>query len=743
MGRHGQSVHASPRRWLREAALAALALLAVLAAARIHYAGQTLARGPDQADILLASFNEASHAIAEEGLLAAMYSERVRAGEPNWSNPNHHVLYPLYFNWAGADASPEATLDRLNAIILLHLALLAAGTFLLARALGAPAWPALLVAFAIPWFPAVRAVAGWPHIIAATAWLPWVLAAQVRLYRDAGWRRQAPMALLLALAATLLVHAHPAQTLVFAAWASGGMLVLLAVQAAADRDRAGLRRLAASAGWLAFAAAITLVACWPYLSGILAFHAGSIRWLGEVGGHVVGNQPLPLEALLHHALPASDAGLLLRFEYRRGVGNAYLGGAVLVAALCVLSRHLPGTAATRCARALLGCGLLAAASCFKPMAPLLAALPLVGRVRELVWWSAPAVVMLLPVAALGLHAARGRTLPARMRDPLAWLAAATFALALASTLAGDAAYRAEAVLALLAAFAALAWCLRARTGGATALAVACGLLFFATAWTPWRHNMRFQLHDAMLHHADRVQARADASALAARLDGLDVYRFVVGPGLGNRQALTHSWTLHGFRSIHGGIGPIAFDKHRLLSAPTPAVSALYGVRWSLWPEEHAAPGDEALRPGLFLRTHPEALPRLFLASGVDVVDSPVDALLGATAVPRRAFARREDLPPGVDAGSGAGPADAGGEVHLRRNDRTLLEATVEVDGPAVLVLNEDPGARWRATLDGRAVPVFRVNGYQAALALPARGRHEVRIERPARPFGRPGRTPGP
>ena len=112
MGRHGQSVHASPRRWLREAALAALVLLAVLAAARIHYAGQTLARGPDQADILLASFNEASHAIAEEGLLAAMYSERVRAGEPNWSNPNHHVLYPLYFNWAGADASQEATLHR-------------------------------------------------------------------------------------------------------------------------------------------------------------------------------------------------------------------------------------------------------------------------------------------------------------------------------------------------------------------------------------------------------------------------------------------------------------------------------------------------------------------------------------------------------------------------------------------------------------------------------------------------------
>src|SRR5690606_5687957 len=65
-----------------------LVFAAVLAIAAVHYQGQTLARGPDQADVLLALFHDASHAIAEEGPLAAMYSAGVRAGESNWSNPN-------------------------------------------------------------------------------------------------------------------------------------------------------------------------------------------------------------------------------------------------------------------------------------------------------------------------------------------------------------------------------------------------------------------------------------------------------------------------------------------------------------------------------------------------------------------------------------------------------------------------------------------------------------------------------
>lgn len=497
------------------------------------------------------------------------------------------------------------------------------------------------------------------------------------------------------------------------------------------------RMRGSTSAWLAAAAAVTLAACWPYLSEVLAFHERSIRWLGEAGGHVIGNQPVPVAALRHHALPLADAGLLAAFEYRRGVGNAYLGAAVVVAALCVLVRQPQPTATMRCARAMLACGVFAAVSCFAVMAPLLTVLPLANKVRELIWWSGVAVVLLLPVAALGLQLLHARTVPPLARDGWAWLAALALAIAAAATLASGVDYRAGAGVALLLAFAGLAWCMRARRDGQAALVLACALVFFATAWAPFRHNIRFAHDDAMLFHPDRVQARADAAALAARLEGLDDYRFVLGAGVDNAHLLTHAWTLHGFRSIHGGIGPAEYGKYRLLSQANPTVAALYGVRWSLWPEAAAHPGDEPLRQGLVLRTHPDALPRLFfLSGGLELVADPVGYLVGlGEASPLRAVVRAEDLPAGLDPGAHAGSGRAGGDVSVSRNGRTVLEATVDAREPGLLLLNEDPAARWRATVDGRPVQVFRVNGYQAALVLPSPGRHAVRIERPGRLFG--------
>ena len=713
--------------------LPAIVFVAVLAIAGVHYKGQTLARGPDQADMLLAFFHEASHAIAEEGVFAAMYTEGVRAGESNWSNPNYHMLYPFYLNWTGADASPEATLDRLNLVVLLHLALLAAGASALARALGARPWAALLVGLAIPWFPAVRSAAGWPHIIAGMAWIPWVLAAQVQLFRDRHWRRQLRGALGLALAASLLTLAHPAQNLVFAAWATAWLWLLVAVQVVAARNADALRAFLRGSAWVAAGGMLALTLCWPFLGEILAFHARSIRWLGEVGGFIIGDQPVPAHALRFHALAPADAGLVLAFEQRLGIGHAYLGAAVLVAALGVLARGQPGTPEQRSARALLACGLVALAFCFAPLATLLAGLPLANRVRELTWWSCLAVLLLVPLVPLGLDALRQR--PPTRRTVWPWITAACFLAALAATLASGVAWRATAVLLLLPAFAPLAWLAwpRPRTAlPAHVATVACAILLAATLWVPFQHNIRFARADAMLFQPDRVQAHADAAALAARLPARDRYRFFLSDRLDNAHLLTHAWTLHGFRSIHGGIGPTEYAKYMLLSQANPAVAAMYGVRWSLWPTADARAGDEPLRPGLVLRTHEDALPRLYLlGGGLELSEDPVGYLRGlGTASPLRAVVRPVNLPPGFDAATLAGEGRLAGTVTVHRNARTRIEALVETGAPGLLVLNEDPAARWRATVDGRRVRMFRVNGYQTALLIPGPGRYEVRIQRP-------------
>ena len=164
------------------------------------------------------------------------------------------------------------------------------------------------------------------------------------------------------------------------------------------------------------------------------------------------------------------------------------------------------------------------------------------------------------------------------------------------------------------------------------------------------------------------------------------------------------------------------------------MAALYGVRYVLLPEASMVHGDRLLRPGLALRTDPSALPRPFLVEGgLAVAGHPVAVLLDARdAAPLRVVARAADLPPGLDRAAHATGEPRRAHVALGVNTRTRLVATVDSEGPSVLVLNEDPRARWRATVDGLPAPVFPVNGFQAGVALGARGRHEVVIERPGR-----------
>lgn len=736
---HGRLRHASARALLVESSVTLLVLAGVLAIAWIHYAGQTLARGPDQADMLLAFFHEASHAVAEEGLLAAMYTPGVRAGVSNWSNPNFNPLYPLYFNWIGADASAEATLDRLNAIIHLHLAILGAGGFLLARALGVRMLPALGVGLLLPWFPAVRAAAGWPHIIAGLSWLPWVFAFQLRAHAAATLRAALPWLAALAVVATLLVYAQPSQSLVLAVAGSAVMWGLVVSGALLRRDAAALRRLGTTAGLLSIAAVLVALATGGYLLEILRFQAVSIRWLGAYGGYVLGNEALPAGALRFHALPVSDAALVLAFEYRRGIGNAYLGCAVLLAALATFGRG-PCDDTTRLARAMAGCGVIATVACFGFMAPVLAAVPLAGKIRELTWWSCLAVVVLVPVAALGMQVLRARqaAYPRWRDDPWVWLGLLAAVAGAVATASADVPYRVAGMVALACGLGALAWLRFGRGGTATATAVIAVVALASVVWTPYHHNIEFARGDATLFEPDRVQARADAAALRDALDDEDSYRIVL-QDVPNAHLLTHAYSALGFRALHGGIGPAIHAKERLLASPDATVRRLYGVRYTLLPEASAAPGDRVLRPGLALRTDEAALPRLFqVTGGARVVADPAAVLAaGGAGMATPVLVAADDLPEGLDIASFAQGVAAVATPAVVENRRTRLRAIVDVAAPSLLVLNEDPDARWCARVDGMLLPAFRVNGFQTAFALAAPGRHAVVIERPAR-LGAPG-----
>src|SRR5690606_547779 len=120
--------------------------------------------------------------------------------------------------------------------------------------------------------------------------------------------------------------------------------------------------------------------------------------------------------------------------------------------------------------------------------------------------------------------------------------------------------------------------------GARARDLAIVAVLACSTWIPFRHNIAFERGEATLYAPDRVQARADAAALAARLPDADLYRIMLSRELPRAGILTHSWMTAGLRSINGGIGPFTHDKFRLTGNPDPAVAALYGVRYVLLPE---------------------------------------------------------------------------------------------------------------------------------------------------------------
>ena len=729
---------ASRGPWWLHAACTLFVIAAVLAIACLHYRGQTLARGPDQADILLSVFHDASRAIREEGLWAAMYTPGLQAGIANWSNPHQHPLYPLYFNWLGSDMSVFDTLDRLNWIIYLHLAILGAGAFQLARSLGVRLLPAIAVGLVLPWFPAIRSAAAWPQIVAGLSWLPWLLACQVKLYAATDRRDVVVGTIGAALSATLLVYAHPAQNLVFAIFASATMWLLIAAQLLWRRDRLAIRRFALASGWLALAALIVAMLAGGYLLEVMRFHEHSIRWLGEYGGAIVSGQPIPVGTFRVHALGLDDAGLLAAFEYRKGIGNGYLGMAVAVASFAAARASLPVGATV--ARAMLACALVAVLFCFSFMASAISMIPIANKVRELSWWSCLAVVLLVPLAALGLQVIgeRAAAYPRRMRDPWLWAFAAGFVLALAATLHAGTEYRVEAAVVLVIGFAALAWSMLAGDSRTMPRDAACIVVLACAVWIPFRHNIEFARSDAMLFHPDRVQARTDAARLAALLPDEESYRIVLGAGVANAHLLTHAYVNLGFRSTSGGIGPHVHDKYRLLSTPTPAVSALYGVKYRLLGDAAAArPGDLGLRAGLWLRTDPAALPRLFfVGGGLRVVDDPVEALRTSRETAQaRALVAPDDVPDTLDVEAYARGTPRVVLPRMSENRRTRLRATFESDHAGLLILNEDPGARWRARIDGEPVDAFRINGFQTAFAVGTAGRHEVEIARPGRLLG--------
>jgi hypothetical protein len=97
-------------------------------------------------------------------------------------------------------------------------------------------------------------------------------------------------------------------------------------------------------------------------------------------------------------------------------------------------------------------------------------------------------------------------------------------------------------------------------------------------------------------------------------------------------------------------------------------------------------------------------------------------------LPARALRRLERLvqgdPPLLPSPPAAGAS--GGKVSVSRRG-TRLQAQVSTDGPAYLVLKQAWYPGWRATVDGRRIPIYRADLALQAVPVPT-GQHAVVVE---------------
>lgn len=123
---------------------------------------------------------------------------------------------------------------------------------------------------------------------------------------------------------------------------------------------------------------------------------------------------------------------------------------------------------------------------------------------------------------------------------------------------------------------------------------------------------------------------------------------------------------------------------------------------------------------LLVLENPDALPRAWIVGAArQVATGEAPALLADGAVDPRRTALLEVPPPPLDAG-----ANGRARVVARDTDRLIID--VDTDGAALLMLSEIYHPAWRATVDGRPADLFVADHALRAVPVP-QGRHTVEV----------------
>jgi hypothetical protein len=683
-----------------------------------------------------------------------LWNPYVFLGAPLAANPLAQVFYPP--GW------PLLLLEEtvgLNALVVLHLAIGAVGTFLLARG-RASRTAALCAALSFSLGGIAISYTTNPPFLCSLAWLPLVLLG----YRHAVERDLVGGACGAAAALALLLLAGDVQLAITSA-------LILAILAA------GQIALAAPGGWRsaagrASAALLLVFGLGVALAAVQLLPALEFAGLSERAAGVSAGEraefsfhPARLVSLLlarafgaqlpHNSFwPAHLAG-----GPRFWFFSIYAGALLLLLAIAALRRRDAWTLGL----AVGGVVLVALATGrYGPVHELAErALPLLTQVRFPEKFLAPIGVLIPVLGAEGLDRVIAGEARLRVLGGLsalcllglaAWASQAPLRQAIAAypEAAATAAAAAEQIaadgglLALLAAAALALYLGGARRGWSTsarraALAALVGIdLLVAGGHYLWLDSLaalrtppalrprlvgedaapprllRVSELDFQPHHADEAEWRRFAA----------YRRETFFPNLAAR------WRVGTLLAFGAGFPADVLRASRGIDAvAAPRWAAVLATGWIVRP----GGGQPSVLPPVVLERLPGALPRARLTGAALVPDARALALVLGGHDFRRAAAVEPQvaLEAGTPLDAAAAviltrslPREGGGSARVADYRANAVTVAVAAERPSLLVLAEAFFPGWRATVDGREVPIFRADLLGRAVVVPA-GRHEV------------------